>query len=190
MSASPASTRTPARAPARSLRRRQRCSSRSRSSRTRRRRPRRRPTRSRAIVQEHDDLALRAPVAPDQRSAPAELRRRLVTLKQTDHLPDARRSTSRGSASTQACCSTIQLDEAQATYDQNQNAQLTTQQAQSLAEQVEKTQIIQLAKAQKSTARSRRNSVLFGGADRPRHRRDRRDSSSACAAARAAPAAA
>jgi uncharacterized protein involved in exopolysaccharide biosynthesis len=58
---------------------------------------------------------------------------------------------------------TIQLDEAQGAYDQTQNAQLTTQQAQSLSEQVEKTQIIQVAKAQKSTARSRRNSVLFGG---------------------------
>jgi hypothetical protein len=58
---------------------------------------------------------------------------------------------------------TIHLDEAQANLDQTQNAQLTTQQSQSLAEQVEKTQIIQLAKAQMSTARSRRNSVLFGG---------------------------
>jgi uncharacterized protein involved in exopolysaccharide biosynthesis len=57
---------------------------------------------------------------------------------------------------------TIQLDEAQGAYDQTQNAQLTTQQSQSLSEQVEKTQIIELAKAQKSTARSRRNSVLFG----------------------------
>ena len=58
---------------------------------------------------------------------------------------------------------TIQLDEAQGAFDQTQNAQLITQQSQSLSEQVEKTQIIELAKAQKSTARSRRNSVLFGG---------------------------
>ena len=57
----------------------------------------------------------------------------------------------------------IQLDEAEATYGQTQDAQLTTQQSQSLADQVERTQIIELAKAQKSTARSRRNSVLFGG---------------------------
>ena len=88
--------------------------------------------------------------------------RRLVTLKQkitylTKALDQPGLSLDTG------LLLTIHLDEAEATYGQTQDAQLTTQQAQSLAEEVERTQIIQLAKAQKSTARSRRNSVLFGG---------------------------
>ena len=87
---------------------------------------------------------------------------RLGTLKQKiKFLTEALKQP--GIALDQGLLLTIQLDEAEATYGQTQNAQLTTQQQQSLAEQVEKTQIIQLAKAQKSTARSRRNSVLFGG---------------------------
>jgi hypothetical protein len=57
---------------------------------------------------------------------------------------------------------TIQADQAEATYNQTQDAQLTTQQEQILSQQVETTQIIQEAKAQKTTARSRRNSVVVG----------------------------
>jgi capsular polysaccharide biosynthesis protein len=56
----------------------------------------------------------------------------------------------------------IQADQAEATYNQTQDAQLTAQQQQILSEQVEQTQIIQGAKAQKTTARSRRNSVVVG----------------------------
>jgi uncharacterized protein involved in exopolysaccharide biosynthesis len=56
---------------------------------------------------------------------------------------------------------TIQADQAEATYNETQDAQLTTQQLQFLSQQVEQTQIIQGAKAaQKTTARSRRNAVL------------------------------
>jgi uncharacterized protein involved in exopolysaccharide biosynthesis len=56
-----------------------------------------------------------------------------------------------------------QLDSAEATYGQTLDSQTTTQQLLSLAQQVEQTQIVQQAVAQKSTARSRRNSVVIGG---------------------------
>src|SRR5262249_3039954 len=58
-----------------------------------------------------------------------------------------------------------QLDSAEATYGQTLDSQTTTEQLLSLAQQVEQTQIVQQAKAEKSTARSRRNSVIIGGAD-------------------------
>jgi uncharacterized protein involved in exopolysaccharide biosynthesis len=87
---------------------------------------------------------------------------RLTTLKQKiAYLTKALKQP--GITLDQGLLLSIQLDEAEATYGQTQDAQLTTQQAQSLADEVERTQIIELAKAQKSTARSRRNSVLFGG---------------------------
>jgi uncharacterized protein involved in exopolysaccharide biosynthesis len=57
---------------------------------------------------------------------------------------------------------TIQLDQAQATLGQTINSLETTRQQQLLAQQVEQTQIIQNAKAEKTTARSRRNSVVVG----------------------------
>jgi len=56
----------------------------------------------------------------------------------------------------------IQLDQAQATLGQTINSLETTRQQQLLAQQVEQTQIIQAAKAEKTTARSRRNSVVVG----------------------------
>ena len=56
----------------------------------------------------------------------------------------------------------IQLDQAQATLGQTINALETTRQQQLLAQEVEQTQIIQTAKAEKTTARSRRNSVVVG----------------------------
>jgi capsular polysaccharide biosynthesis protein len=56
----------------------------------------------------------------------------------------------------------IQLDQAQATLGQTINSLETTKQQQILAQQVEQTQIIQEAAAQKTTARSRRNSVVVG----------------------------
>jgi uncharacterized protein involved in exopolysaccharide biosynthesis len=56
-----------------------------------------------------------------------------------------------------------ELDSAQAALGQTLDSQTTTQQLLTLAQEVEQTQIVQLAKSQKSTARSRRNSVLFGG---------------------------
>jgi uncharacterized protein involved in exopolysaccharide biosynthesis len=56
----------------------------------------------------------------------------------------------------------IQLDQAQATLGQTINSLETTRQQQLLAQQVEQTQIIQNAKAEKTTARSRRNSVVVG----------------------------
>jgi uncharacterized protein involved in exopolysaccharide biosynthesis len=54
------------------------------------------------------------------------------------------------------------LDTAEATLGATQNSETTTQQQLTLAQAVETTQIIQMAKASKTTARSRRNSVLFG----------------------------
>ena len=54
------------------------------------------------------------------------------------------------------------LDTAEATLGATQNSETTTQQQLTLAQAVETTQIIQVAKASKTTARSRRNSVLFG----------------------------
>lgn len=56
----------------------------------------------------------------------------------------------------------IQLDQAQATLGQTINSLETTRQQQLLAQQVEQTQIIQSAKAEKTVARSRRNSVVVG----------------------------
>jgi len=56
----------------------------------------------------------------------------------------------------------LQADSALADYDQTQNAQLTAEQQQILSQQVEQTQIIQGARSQKTTARSRRNSVVIG----------------------------
>lgn len=56
----------------------------------------------------------------------------------------------------------IQLDQAQATLGQTINSLETTKQQRILAQQVEQTQIIQHARAQKTTARSRRNSVVVG----------------------------
>lgn len=56
----------------------------------------------------------------------------------------------------------IQLDQAQATLGQTINSLETTRQQKILAQQVEQTQIVQNAKAQKTTARSRRNSVVVG----------------------------
>jgi uncharacterized protein involved in exopolysaccharide biosynthesis len=55
-----------------------------------------------------------------------------------------------------------QLDAAQGALGSTLDSQTTTQQLLTLAQEVEQTQIIQAAKATKSTARSRRNSVLFG----------------------------
>lgn len=55
-----------------------------------------------------------------------------------------------------------QLDTAEATLGATQNSETTTRQQLTLAQSVELTQIIQQAKASKTTARSRRNSVLFG----------------------------
>jgi uncharacterized protein involved in exopolysaccharide biosynthesis len=55
------------------------------------------------------------------------------------------------------------LDTAEATLGSTINALTTTQQQLTLAQSIETTQIIQQARASKSTARSRRNSVLFGG---------------------------
>ncbi len=53
-------------------------------------------------------------------------------------------------------------DTALANYQQTQQTLLTTQQSLYLAKQVQQTLIIQAAKASKTTARSRRNSVLVG----------------------------
>jgi uncharacterized protein involved in exopolysaccharide biosynthesis len=55
---------------------------------------------------------------------------------------------------------TIQVDQAEATYNETQDAQLTTQQEQFLSVQVEQTQIIQPATAKKTTARSLRKDVI------------------------------
>jgi uncharacterized protein involved in exopolysaccharide biosynthesis len=55
------------------------------------------------------------------------------------------------------------LDTAEATLGATINSITTTNQQLTLAQSIETTQIIQDAKASKSTARSRRNSVLFGG---------------------------
>jgi uncharacterized protein involved in exopolysaccharide biosynthesis len=55
-----------------------------------------------------------------------------------------------------------QLDSAEAAYGQTLDSQTTTGQLLTLAQQVEQTQIIQPAHAQKSTARSRRNAVVVG----------------------------
>jgi uncharacterized protein involved in exopolysaccharide biosynthesis len=56
-----------------------------------------------------------------------------------------------------------QLDSAEGAYGQTLDSQTTNEQLLTLAQQVEQTQIVQLAKAQKSVARSRRNSVVVGG---------------------------
>lgn len=55
-----------------------------------------------------------------------------------------------------------ELDSAEAAYGQTLDSQTTNEQLLTLAQQVEQTQIIQPARAQKSTARSRRNSVVVG----------------------------
>jgi capsular polysaccharide biosynthesis protein len=55
-----------------------------------------------------------------------------------------------------------ELDTAEGTLGATINSITTTQQQLTLAQQIETTQIIQVAKASKTTARSRRNSVLFG----------------------------
>jgi uncharacterized protein involved in exopolysaccharide biosynthesis len=56
-----------------------------------------------------------------------------------------------------------ELDTAEGTLGATINSITSTQQQLTLAQQIETTQIIQEAKAVKTTARSRRNSVLFGG---------------------------
>jgi capsular polysaccharide biosynthesis protein len=56
----------------------------------------------------------------------------------------------------------IQLDQAQATQGQTIDALSTAQQQQILAQDVEQTQLIQSATASKSTARSRKSSVVIG----------------------------
>jgi uncharacterized protein involved in exopolysaccharide biosynthesis len=56
----------------------------------------------------------------------------------------------------------IQLDQAQATQGQTIDSLTTAQQQQILAEDVQQTQIIQEARAAKTTARSRRTSILVG----------------------------
>jgi uncharacterized protein involved in exopolysaccharide biosynthesis len=56
-----------------------------------------------------------------------------------------------------------ELDTAEATLGQTLDSQQTIQQLLTLAQEVEQTQVVQFARAQKSTARSRRNSVIFGG---------------------------
>jgi len=55
-----------------------------------------------------------------------------------------------------------ELDSAEAAYGQTLDSQTTNQQLLTLAQEVEQTQIIQQAKAVKSTARSRRSSLIFG----------------------------
>jgi hypothetical protein len=54
------------------------------------------------------------------------------------------------------------LDTAEAAYGQTLDSQTTTEQLLSLAQEVEQTHIVQMAQAQKSTARSHRNSALVG----------------------------
>ena len=56
----------------------------------------------------------------------------------------------------------IQLDQAQATQGQTIDSMTTAQQQRILAEDVQLTQIIQEAKATKTSARSRRTSILVG----------------------------
>ena len=56
----------------------------------------------------------------------------------------------------------IQLDQAQATLGQTIDTLTTAQQQQILAEDVMRTQIIQEAKAKRTTARSRRTSIIVG----------------------------
>jgi uncharacterized protein involved in exopolysaccharide biosynthesis len=55
-----------------------------------------------------------------------------------------------------------QLDQAEAALGSTLDSQTATQQQLTLAQSVEQTQIIQQAKAEKSAARSRRNSILVG----------------------------
>jgi len=55
-----------------------------------------------------------------------------------------------------------ELDQAEAALGSTLDSQTTTEQEQTLAQSVEQTQIISLAKSEKSTARSPRNSVLVG----------------------------
>jgi uncharacterized protein involved in exopolysaccharide biosynthesis len=86
---------------------------------------------------------------------------RLITEKQRVNA-SAKALAQTGLTIDQSLLLSIQADTALANYDQTQNAQLTAQQQQILSEQIEKTQIIQRAVAQKTTARSRRNSVAVG----------------------------
>jgi hypothetical protein len=56
----------------------------------------------------------------------------------------------------------IQLDQSQATLGQTIDTLTTAQQQQILAEDVMQTQIVQDAKGKKTTARSRRTSIIVG----------------------------
>ena len=87
---------------------------------------------------------------------------RLLTLRtRIDALNEALKSSSNLSPLDKLVVAS-ELDSAQAALGQTLDSQTTTQQLLTLAQEVEQTQIVQLATAQKLTARSRRNSVLFG----------------------------
>ncbi len=86
---------------------------------------------------------------------------RLKTLQQRiDRLEQALRQP--GLSLDESLLLAIQLDQAQATQGQTIDSLTTAQQQQILAEDVQQTQIIQEAKAGKTTARSRRTSIIVG----------------------------
>ena len=88
---------------------------------------------------------------------------RLKTLQTRINALNKTLSTSHNLSALDQLVIASQLDSAEAAYGQTLDSQTTNEQLLTLAQQVEQTQIIQSAKAEKTTARSRRNSVVVGG---------------------------
>jgi uncharacterized protein involved in exopolysaccharide biosynthesis len=93
----------------------------------------------------------------------ANYQQRLKTLQTRINALNASVAKAQGLSPLDQLVIASQLDAAEAAYGQTLDSQTTTQQQLSLAQQVEQTQIVQQARAEKSTARSRRNSVVIGG---------------------------
>ncbi len=111
--------------------------------------------------QANDDFAVRHGLDRDHRSEIANFQRRLLTEKKRIDATNAALAQPNLSLD-QSLLLQSAADTALANYQQTQQALLTTQQSLYLAKQVQQTQILQMARASKTTARSRRNSVLVG----------------------------
>jgi uncharacterized protein involved in exopolysaccharide biosynthesis len=93
----------------------------------------------------------------------ANYQQRLKTLQTRINALNASLAKAQGLSPLDRLVIASQLDAAEAAYGQTLDSQTTTQQLLTLAQQVEQTQIVQQARAEKSIARSRRSSVVIGG---------------------------
>ena len=108
-----------------------------------------------------DDVPLRQALAHDLQHEIENFNERLVTLQRRIDLLD-KALKEPGLSLNESLLLAIQLDQAQGFQGQTTDSLTTAQQQLLLAQDVELTQIIQQAKAAKTTGRSRRTSIIVG----------------------------